>query len=990
MGERPGFGSALLWAFAVLGNLAPGLARGQGYPPPEAIGRMTLPEGLAATLFASEPEVRQPIFCKCDDRGRLWTIQYLQYPNPAGLKRVQVDRFSRTTYDRKPEPPPHGPRGEDRITILQDTDGDGRADRFRDFVSGLNLCTGVEFGDGGVYVIQVPYLLFYPDRNRDDVPDGDPEVLLDGFGMEDSQSLANHLTWGPDGWLYGLNGSTTTCRIRGIEFQQGVWRYHPRTRAFELFCEGGGNVYGLTFDRQGRLFYSSNGGLFWHALQGAYYEKNFGKHGPLHNPHAYGFLPHVVTRGQTGRPNPGGTVYLGTSFPPAFRDAYLCSDFLAHTCSWWQVVPEGATVSAVLQGHLLDSHDTWFGATDLCLGPAGEVYIGDFHDQRTAHPDPDANWDRSNGRIYRIQATAAAAPPESFDLHRLSIGDLVALLRSPNGWMRDRARRLLTERRDAAAVPELEALTPDGDPDVALQGLWALHGLEALTDVRATRLLDHDSEHVRAWTVRLLGDAGQVSPEIESKLLDLAGRESSLVVRSQLMSTAKRLPAATNLRLVLALLRADASPSEPALQWLTWWAIESIAVSHAKAVLDGFAAPASWDLPETRRVLRLLVRRYAAEGTPAADAACEALWRSAPEMEVDGIVEAVAAGLRQRPRGTERERTVAVAPGLHSRITAAWTAQPASLARTRLALEAGVTAAHLDLLSRVAAARSGDVPLLTLLAEFGEADAVPLALSFLRADVAPDVQTAALRIVGRFPDPSAVARVLEALPSLSSPVQQVARDQLLASRGGGLAYLQAVDAGRFPATSLSLEQVATLALHKDSAIDALIRRHWGQVQAATPEDKLAEVRRIQNDLRAAAGQVDAGGALFHKHCATCHRLQGEGTPLGPDLTGTVRGDLTSLLTNIVDPSSVIRSEYVPQVIVTTAGTVHTGLIAEQDAAAVTLVTSRNERIRIPRGEIETAHDSPVSLMPERLLSALTPQELRNLFAFLRRPPDPTP
>ena len=198
---------------------------------------MTVADGLAASLFAHEPEVRQPIFCKCDDQGRLWTIQYLQYPNPAGLKRVKVDRYSRTVYDRKPEPPPHGPRGADRITICEDTDGDGRADRFRDFVAGLNLCTGLEFGYGGVFVIQAPYLLFYPDRNHDDVPDGDPEVLLDGFGLEDAQSLANHLTWGPDGWLYGLNGSTTTCQIRGIEFQQGVWRYHPRTREFELFCD---------------------------------------------------------------------------------------------------------------------------------------------------------------------------------------------------------------------------------------------------------------------------------------------------------------------------------------------------------------------------------------------------------------------------------------------------------------------------------------------------------------------------------------------------------------------------------------------------------------------------------------------------------------------------------------------------------------------------------------------------------------------------------
>ena len=135
---------------------------GQGFTPVEAESRMQVAEGLQVRLVASEPQVRQPILVKVDDRGRLWTIQYLQYPNPAGLKRTKIDRWSRTVYDRIPKPPPHGPRGADRISILEDTDGDGRVDRCRDFVDGLNLATGLAFGHGGVFVLQVPYLLFYP------------------------------------------------------------------------------------------------------------------------------------------------------------------------------------------------------------------------------------------------------------------------------------------------------------------------------------------------------------------------------------------------------------------------------------------------------------------------------------------------------------------------------------------------------------------------------------------------------------------------------------------------------------------------------------------------------------------------------------------------------------------------------------------------------------------------------------------------------------
>src|SRR3954454_12293697 len=162
------------------------LCRGQGYSPREAPRRMTVPDGFTVKLVAGEPLVRQPVGIEFDDRGRLWVVQYLQYPNPAGLKRVRVDRYSRTVYDRVPPPPPRGPRGADRITILEDRDEDGRADSARDFVDGLNLASGLAFGHGGVFVLQVPYLLFYADRDGDDKPDGDPEVLLTGFGMEDA------------------------------------------------------------------------------------------------------------------------------------------------------------------------------------------------------------------------------------------------------------------------------------------------------------------------------------------------------------------------------------------------------------------------------------------------------------------------------------------------------------------------------------------------------------------------------------------------------------------------------------------------------------------------------------------------------------------------------------------------------------------------------------------------------------------------------------
>ena len=162
------------------------VARGEGLSPAAALAQFKVAPGFRVQLFASEPEIRQPVAMSFDGRGRMWVIQYLQYPTPAGLTAVQVDQYLRTKYDRVPDPPPRGPRGADRITILEDTDGDGHADSSKDFVSGLNLTTGLAIGHGGVFVVQAPYLLFYADRDGDDVPDGDPEVLLTGFGLEDA------------------------------------------------------------------------------------------------------------------------------------------------------------------------------------------------------------------------------------------------------------------------------------------------------------------------------------------------------------------------------------------------------------------------------------------------------------------------------------------------------------------------------------------------------------------------------------------------------------------------------------------------------------------------------------------------------------------------------------------------------------------------------------------------------------------------------------
>src|SRR6266849_4025864 len=456
---------------ATIEALAAGTLRAQGFSPDEAVPRMQVPAGFQVKLAACEPEVRQPVTMTFDDRGRLWVIQYLQYPTPAGLKPVKVDQYLRTVYDRIPEPPPRGPRGADKITILEDTHGDGRFHKVKDFVAGLNLASGMAIGHGGVFVVRPPYLHFYPDRNGDDVPDGDPEVLLSGFGMQDAHAFPNSLQWGPDGWLYGAQGSTVTSNIRGVTFQQGIWRYHPLTKEFELFAEGGGNTWGLDFDAHGNAVAGTNFGnvTCLHQVQGGYYVKNFSKHGELQNPYAFGYFDHVPYKGfKGGHVTCGGIIYQGGSFPRQFDNTYIGANPLANAIYWHQIQAKASSFTAQFGGDLLIGNDSWFRPVDLAIGPEGALYIADWYDKRINHVDPVNNWDRSNGRIYKVEAKGTP-PVTGLPLTRKSSQELVDLLSHRNDWFVREARRLLAERRDPSVLPHLRKLVLTRKDHLALE-----------------------------------------------------------------------------------------------------------------------------------------------------------------------------------------------------------------------------------------------------------------------------------------------------------------------------------------------------------------------------------------------------------------------------------------------------------------------------------------------------------------------------------------
>jgi len=432
------------------GTLADGSAP---TPPEEALQGFRVREGFEIELVASEPEVEQPLHISWDEKGRMWVTQYRQYQFPAGLKIVEYDDHLRAQFDKVPEPPPHGTPGADKITVFEDTDGDGRYDSHRDVITGLNIATSCVTGAGGIWVSNPPYLLFYPDADGDAEPDTDPIVKLSGFGIEDTHSVMNSLKWGPDGWLYGVNGSTTTGSVENpatgelVEWQgQMVWRFHPDTEQFEIYAEGGGNTFSLEIDSAGRVFSGTNNGNTrgMYYPRGSYGKKSWGKHGPLTNPYAFGYIGHMKHEGDERRFAQAFCIYEGGLYPESWDGKIIAANSL-HNIVWAsEVLPDGSTFRTVDEEPLLETDDRWFRPVFCGVGPDGCVYLADWYDSRLSHVRPVDDWHKTSGRIYRVKPVGSNPKVTHGDLAEVSAEDRGEVIVDDPNWM-VRKRALLEE-----------------------------------------------------------------------------------------------------------------------------------------------------------------------------------------------------------------------------------------------------------------------------------------------------------------------------------------------------------------------------------------------------------------------------------------------------------------------------------------------------------------------------------------------------------------
>ena len=960
-------------------------------PPAEAVTRMQLPQGFHVSLFAGEPDVQQPMAITTDARGRLWVVENYTYSENA----VNFH-----------------PTLRDRILIFEDSDNDGHFDKRTVFWDQGRKLTSIAVGLGGVYALCPPNLLFLPDRDGDDRPDADPEILLDGWSDNVIRhTIANGLKWGPDGWLYGRQGILGTSEVGApgspkaarVSLNVGIWRYHPATRRIEAVARGTTNPWGHDWDDYGQLFFINTViGHLWHVVPGAYFKRMFGEH---ENPNLYELIDqtadhfHWDTRevwhdirklGVTpttsqaggGHAHSGLMIYLGDNWPSRYRDSVFAVNYHGKRLNQDRLERRGAGYVGRHGPDLMQSSDPWFRGIDLLYGPDGGVFVADWSDIGECHDHEGIH--RTSGRIYKITyGDPKLLAPR--DLRKLSDSGLVQLQLHSNDWYVRQARLLLQERfltgvDLTAARAQLQDLFKNQD-DVSrkLRALWCLHVTGGLEPEWLLRQLNDPNEHIRLWVIQLLSDQQSLSPSIVARLTEQARKDDSGLVLAFLASALQKTQPSNRWPLVEALVTRGTLADDPTFPLMVWYGIQPAVAGNPARAAELAEASA---LPKVRRfIVRQLAESWD-QNTPLIERFTAAAIRSSSAAYQSDIL----GGMADALRGWRKAKAPAAWDQAGSKF-----AQSSSEAVRTLARELSVVFGDgraIDQLRKQVGDVTADLTsrrqALRGLVQSRADDLVAVLRPLLgELDIAPD----AIQALAALGSPETPDLLLGQYRSLRSAAAKTEAIQALASRPAfANALLDAIAKGVLSKTEVGALHIRQLRTLDTPELNRRLDELWplSRPLSAEKQKRLADLKsRLPIDLIDQANP-SLGRKLFQQACASCHKLFGEGGDLGPELTGSDRRNLDYLLDNLLDPSGVVPETFKMSVVTLKDGRVVNGVVGQGNPKTLS-VQSATEKLVLERSEIESVKPSSVSMMPEGLVDGLDDTQLRQLIRYLMSP-----
>jgi putative membrane-bound dehydrogenase-like protein len=939
----------------------------------ESLAKMSLPDDLQLDVFACEPDVVNPVAMTFDHRGRVWLLESLEYP--------------------RLEPGP----GRDRVKILEDRDGDGRADSVHIFAVGLNIPSGIALGYGGAFVANAPDLLFLQDSDGDGVADK-REVLLTGFGREDVHELPSALLWGPDGWLYGLNGvfnpSVVHHQGRTHRFTCALWRFHPKTRAFEVFAEGTSNPWGLDYDGEGSFFVSACViDHLWHLAETGYYHRQAG----AYPPHTWK-IESIVRHAHQKAAYCGLCWFDSPSLGEARRGRWFMGNIHGGCINSDSIERSGAGYAASPNPDLLAANDAWFMPVSQKVGPDGNLWILDWYDRyhcyQDARRDPEGI-DRTRGRIYRLRSKSAAPAPQ-IDFSALSSDQLRERLDHPNVAVRRVARQLLVER--GAERPALEgmALNRELPPRPRMEALWTRVSQGDLSDDFLTTLIHDPDPAFRAWGVRAAGDVRAPGPAVVDLVRGLV-RDPDPRVRLQVaVALRKLLPDSDAAPLLLSILAESHDDPSGLLPRIAWRNLEAGIPDSLPLLVAALRNPAHGPLHRFPAAFDRFLNRcldLPASHEPLAGEVFAAVLTSA----TDDARRAAAATLFNAARaGSARSELVrAVADRCRSQLSAASAPNPAdrvvALGLGLLAQNPEAFEAATELLKSAGTPVEARVRLFDAWASFShpaEPDVAAVLSDLLSKAVGADRQSVLLA-AAKLPHAAVAYAVLDAFDSLA-PDERAPALNLLASRPAWtLTLLDAVDAKRIPREAFNANQIRALAERKEGEIRARVESVWGAVRIdGDPKKRQIVAARMRRALDHGAGDPEAGRAVYARVCSQCHRLGPLGYEVGPDIARNGTANLDAFASNVFDPNLVVGRDYQARIVLKADGQVVTGVPVEESPERIVLKIAGGQNVSIPRDDVDEMRRSNDSLMPEGLESQMTEQDFRDLVAFLLRETSP--
>ena len=983
-------------------NLAEQMPRIPARSPAEALKSFQLQRGFSLQLVASEPVVTDPIDAAFDDQGRMFVVEMNDYPF---LPEQRVQKYQ----DQRPET-------WGRIRLLTDSDHDGRMDHGVVFADNLRWPQSVCCARGGVYVIAPPHLLFLRDTDGDDIAD-EKEIICSGFNSSNVQALANGLEWGRDNSIYlssGIAGGELTVPARAgkpeKKFTPGRrdLRLDPETN--ELTMVGGGMQYGHTIDNWGDRFICSNSNHIAHvtwplselernpllvipdvtrsiAKEGAaavVFRTSSAEPWRLVRTARRAADPEMRKRLPPTELVPigfftsatGVTVYRGGAYPAEFQGNVFIGDVGGNLIHRKTLTPDGISHVAERadQGvEFLTSTDNWFRPANFVNAPDGTLYILDMYRETIEHPasipddikalvDLESGYDR--GRIWRLIPPdyQRTAPP---NLATAKTGELVAHLKSPHGWIRDTAQRLLVERKATSAAAGLAELIRSGErvggastsPETRLQGLWTLQGLNALKIADVQTALRDPDPHVREHGLRLA--VGLIGDKPVGDQLHLAkqviGMQSdpSVRVRWQLALTLGNLPREFAVEGLKAVARDAATDANLRTAWLS-----SIHSQMGTIAVELLAGPTEPVVPLLIPLARLI--GSAADSTDSIQVLQSVVRDSIPPATRNPVLLALGEGLRRR-----------------------------GMTISQLLADARTTGATLDALAKIftqsssiakdpAAKEVDRLQAITLLSQGGNRLAEQTLPELFTPQTSPAIQQAAVKALAAQGTPTAINSLIEPWKGFGPGTRREVVDSLAQSTLGALSLINAVETDAIKPGEIERDKRQLLLNHPHVPVRDAAKR----VLSDPPSNRKQVVANYQPSLEL-TGDEQRGRILYAKTCIQCHRDGKVGHLVGPDFVSVRNKSAEDLLVAILDPNREAQPNYQSYTAVTKQGTIHTGVISAETAASLTLKRAEAKEDVVLRDTLDELISTGQSLMPEGLEKDLDHQQLADLIAWIK-------